>query len=240
MKSLMQLVTTMLLEVGMACRVRTPRDLETLSLRVKHEGTSFLTITLPQLGKAFERWLELGYVDSIPSAFSQRNGLPKFLSGFLSQVFNPDTLLLRDVPCVHCIRSIRQLTLMFKKILLPCKTSKERKAYAKYIATDQEVLSQHDKLYSRKGNQPIVEDSRRDDCLSFELKPELRDTRTSNVVGDDRNRRRLLFAAVSAALWGRRLQEIEVLIASGELIPRHGPGATAERISGNRKYALHR
>lgn len=46
------------------------------------------------------------------------------------------------------------------------------------------------------------------------------------------------FREVSRVLWGSSLQKVNLLVGSQKLIPRHGPGATAERISGNQKYRL--
>src|ERR1051326_445382 len=40
------------------------RDLQTIRSRVKDQGLSFLTITLPNFCKDFERSLEVGYIDS--------------------------------------------------------------------------------------------------------------------------------------------------------------------------------
>lgn len=46
------------------------------------------------------------------------------------------------------------------------------------------------------------------------------------------------FKYVSGVLWGETLGALSEKIVSLGLVPKHGPGATAERISGNQKYAL--
>lgn len=68
------------------------RDLETLRSRVKHEGLSFLTITLPDFARDFERCLELGQIDStLFRSFKKRKAIPAFLQGMLSHVFDVET-----------------------------------------------------------------------------------------------------------------------------------------------------
>ena len=48
----------------------------------------------------------------------------------------------------------------------------------------------------------------------------------------------LAFSRISNLLFGRVLAECDLRIATGELTPKHGPGATADRLVGNRKYEL--
>ncbi len=50
------------------------RDLETIRSRVKHQGVSFLTITLPNSYKDFERSVEVGYIDSTVSELFGNTG----------------------------------------------------------------------------------------------------------------------------------------------------------------------
>lgn len=44
------------------------------------------------------------------------------------------------------------------------------------------------------------------------------------------------FQRASRVLWDEVLFDMENRVKSGSLIPKHGPGATADRLSGNRKY----
>jgi hypothetical protein len=46
------------------------------------------------------------------------------------------------------------------------------------------------------------------------------------------------YRRVSRLLFGRVFSSVDDLHAKGELVPKHGPGATADRLSGNRKYDL--
>lgn len=139
MKSLELLWNEVALEEGYQCRTSTDRDYKTVLDRVKHEGLSFLTITLPQFGQDFQKCLEQEFVDSESFlGFKRRRGLPVFLQGFLSRVFSIDGTLLQ-VPCVDSIRAVRQLTLMFAKIELPCAPKREDQAFARYLECEKDV-----------------------------------------------------------------------------------------------------
>jgi hypothetical protein len=200
MKSLMWLVSCMLDDLSMLCCTDTARDVSYISRRVEHEGMSFLTISLSDFGRDFERSLDRGQID--PNAFAgfhrpnNRTAFPAFLQGLLGRVFDKSGKLL-DEPSVDCIRSIRQICLMWKKIQLPCSEERSDDAYRQFIKCELEVpsgLSEFD----------------------------------SNRLG--------CFILLSHVVWGRVCLSVDKSIGDGTLLPRHGPGATAERISGNRKY----
>lgn len=208
MKSLTSLVRIILEDIQGGCGTSTTRDFQTVARRVEHEGESFLTITLPNFCRDFERSLERGKVDStLFVGFKRQKGgaLPRFLGGLLSLVFDPKTGVLLDEPEVCAISDIRQLCLMFKKVLLPCSDSRERDALRKYVEVEQELA-----------------------CKEATLSQEDRKA----------------FKDISRLIWGdatldhSNFRMIEEAIARNDHVPKHGPGATAERISGNRKYDL--
>jgi hypothetical protein len=166
--------------------------------RVKHEGFSFLTITLANFGKDFEESLDRGYV--APSSFygfHRMRGLPRFLGGFLELVFDRDSGVLLDDPSTDAIIAIRQLSLMYSKILLPCSDAREKAAYRGYIECEQDV---------------VVEDARRSP-IDLEA-----------------------FRRVSTILFRDVLISIDRKIYLDPPVPKHGPGATADRLHGNAKY----
>lgn len=179
------------------------RDLKTIRSRVKTQGISFLTITLPNFCSDFERSLELGFVD--PSFFQnfRKNGaIPAFLQGLLGLVFNQETGRINDVDSTfqssrspdfiaNLVSSIRQICLAFKKVKLPCTAERQFKALESFIENER----------------------------SFNVFPLPRE--------DDER-----FNSVSSLLWDRFVHTISV----NELVPRHGPGQTAEKRSGNRKF----
>ncbi len=198
MKSLMSLLQCVLADASTWCCTSATRDFETISSRVEHEGLSFLTITLPTFCSDFERSLDQGQVDPdmFPS-FRKRAGLPLFLGGFLDLVFDRESGLLLDKPSTEAIFFIRQITLMFKKILLPCSQERESRAYDQYIQCEHEVTTWSERAESRDFSQ---------------------------------------LKRISGLLWSHDCSLIDLLVYEGNLVPKHGPGATADKRVGNDKY----
>jgi len=180
------------------CCTSATHDVNYVMCRSKHEGLSFLTITLPGFGKDFEKSLDQGRVDhELFQGFTWRAGLPRFLGGFLDRVFDRSSGLLLDVPCVDAIRAIRLLTRSFGKIDLPCSQEREQAAIQKYVMCEQEVR-EHDLSMSAS------------DIADF----------------------RRIFSQLFAGLMSR----VDYDVYYGHLIPKHGPGATADKLRGNSKF----
>jgi len=198
LKSLLLLWSKIADESAIRCCTSAALDFKKVQCRFEHEGLSFLTITLPNFGKDFELSLDQGMVDrKLFQGFTWKAGLPLFLGGFLDRVFDRNSGVLLDEPCIDAILAIRQLTLMFGKLSVPCSDRRVRKAIRGFVESEKEV---------RDG------DAKRE---SSDL--------------DD-------FRRVSHLLFGDVFQSINRRIAGGEAIPKHGPGATADRFSGNRKF----
>jgi len=79
MKNQTWLLEAVLQDCGTRCGVDPRRDLKIITSRLKHEGHSFLAITLPDYCKAFERGLAVGRLTpgDTPS-FGWYRGLPIF------------------------------------------------------------------------------------------------------------------------------------------------------------------
>jgi len=197
-KSLKELWYGVSIELGTLCHVSTIRDFKTVSDRSEHEGMSFLTISLPDFGKSFEKSLADGKVghDAFPG-FSRWRGLPRFLGGFLDRVFDRDTGCLLDFPCEDSIYAVRQLTLMFGKISLPCSKAREESALRKYVECEKEVRQS-------------------DRNLPAELLQE--------------------FGKMALRLFGDVFADVDLAVYEGALTPKHGPGSTADGLTGNRKF----
>jgi len=191
-KSLVGLLEDLLLDCGRKSGAPVHRDVKTLRARVDHEGDSFITITLPAFCSDFERSLELGAVGpGLFAGFAKRqSGIPAFLQGFLSRVFDKNGILRSD-PSVDCIRSVRQICLFGKKILRPCSDARLKDAIDGYVRCDDEVAMPEGQLprYFEKVAAIIMADLRLADVV-FET----------------------------------------------AFMPKHGPGATQEHISGNAKW----
>jgi len=186
-----------------AAGVTLERDLLTIRSRVKKEGMSFLTITLPRFAKDFERSLANGKIDStLFEGFRRvkRGSIPAFLQGMTSLLFDIVTgELLHEEHNPHgesyvdsVVESIRQVCRVFHRTELPCTPERLQAAYDSFSKVEQ----------------------------SFN------DFKLSD--GDAAK-----FLAVSHVLWHDAFRGFE----PHELNVRHGPGATADRISGNQKYA---
>lgn len=169
------------------------RDLRYIAERLKHEGSSFVTITLTDFAESFFKALEHGSVDSSSfTGWRKTKCLPSFLKGFTSRVFNIQTGVLLDDPDVQAIKSIRQICLVFKKVNMPCSEIRVRKALKKFVAIDNDLSS-----YAPSSH--FID--------MFE--------RVSKIVVSS------LFP-----------QQVHV----EDLIPKHGPGSTREKVLGNRKF----
>ena len=198
MKSLTLLWSQLAEEMANRCRTSATMDIKTVQGRVKHEGISFLTISLPSFGKDFQKSLDQGIVSRNSfQGFSWRAGLPRFLGGFLDSVFDRDSGVLFDEPSVEAIIAIRQLTLLYSKILLPCTYPRERDAMDSYIKCEKEVSEY---------------------CKSWEPSDYDDFSRMSNI----------LFSSIFSVLDRKIYEE--------DLVPKHGPGATADKLMGNQKF----
>jgi hypothetical protein len=147
MKSLMQLLSEVLADMGDLCCVSTTRDFETISRRVKYEGLSFLTITLPALAKEFERALDVGSVRSSDFlGFSKKGRLPRFCGGFFDQIFDRETGHLLSTPSHASILAVRQIFLSCKKFEAECTPSRVRKCVESYLVTDIDLATHYAEL----------------------------------------------------------------------------------------------
>lgn len=100
------------------------RDLSTLKRRFKQEGYGLFTVALPTLGKAFDRALSEGRF-TCPMGFktAHKKAIPRLFSGMLSEVFEPETGLLKESPNLGVIKNLRQVFNLFKKMTLDEETS---------------------------------------------------------------------------------------------------------------------
>jgi len=199
MKSLTSLWSVLANDLASRCGTSTTKDINTVLGRIENEGMSFLTITLPTFGKDFQFCLDQGLIAPKSFLSFRKTGscLPSFLRGFTELVFDSGTGILLDDPDIEAIYAVRQLTLIFSKMLLPCSPERESKAMSEYIQCDKEVN------YADS----ILPDS---DVSEF------------GRMG------RLLFGAL--------FSRVDRDIYSGNIVPKHGPGATAERLTSNGKF----
>lgn len=118
--------------------------------------------------------------------------------GFLERVFDRDSGRLLPDPCIDAILAIRQLTLMFSKISLPCSDARTKIAMREYVECEQDVRE-----FDAKRTQAMLDDFKRISNLLY-----------TNVMTEvDRN-----------------------IYYMKDVNPKHGPGATADKLLGNQKF----
>jgi hypothetical protein len=199
MKSLISLWNVLACEFASRCSTSTTLDSKTILGRCEHEGMSFLTITLPSFGKDFQYCLDQGMV--VPEAFLpfRKSGscLPSFLRGFTERVFHLDNGILMEEPDIESILAIRQLTLLFSKIEIPCTPERERKAMSDYVHCDKEVY-----------------------------------VKTTELADSDFSE----LARLGRLMFGPVFSVVDRDIYAEQIVPKHGPGATADRLTSNGKY----
>jgi len=214
MKRLLSLWSTMANELAIGCCVSATRDIKTVAGRVEHEGLPFFAITLTDLGKVIQKWLDQGFVvpsDATSFRMQRHTGLPAFLQGFLGRVFDPSSGVLLDEPDIDAIFAIRQLTLYFSKIANPPPKGG--------LASDYQVVSK------RRERQAMS------DFIQCEY-----DVKRSDSLLDTQFLEH--FKRMSAMLFGDLFAKVDRDIYWGRHIPKHGPGAVADRLSSNGKYDL--
>lgn len=211
MKSLIVFLRYLLEESGRWCHVSTANDYKYIVGRVKEEGLSFLTISLPAYAKDLEKGLEQGKVDSsFFEGFSHKGVIPRFLGGMLSLIFDPSDGSLLDEPSTDAIRAIRQITLMFAKINLECTEERIKAAFAAFVKCEQDVRSTDRAI--ENGSLSYKEDFIRVSTLLF---------------GD-------VFTQLDHMVYAGRYGDPKGHL---RLLPKHGSGSTAEKLLGNKKYS---
>jgi len=124
------------------------RDLLTIRSRVEAEGLSFLTITLPDLGKDFEKALDQGFISpTLFRGFRKIGKIPAFLQGFFGLIFDKwsGRILYNEeissdpghYPIV--IECVRQLAYAFKKLRVACTPAREYRAVQDYKSSESDL-----------------------------------------------------------------------------------------------------
>lgn len=114
-------------------------DVETVKSRYTHEGLSFVTKTLPKLGRALDMALESGRFTA-PKEFKVLRGRsnPAFLQVYFNLVFDEDGLLLAE-PSVGAIKHLRQVLYFAYKLELPYSSSEELRVINSFVETDEQL-----------------------------------------------------------------------------------------------------
>lgn len=235
MKSRLELWTNVLADASAQCHVtQAHRSLETAAMRLDHEGDGFFTIALPAFGKAFEKALGQGFIDEsmfvgwsknrfLPgispdgqdddSRETRRTGTPKFLGEFIDFVFDPFTGVIRTPEHGNMV-------------------TPDVESQADYVWAVRQLTLLFGKVKQdcgpERNSQAYSAYVRTDQEIAEHL-----DAFTSSP--NWWHRVELLKKSVRV-LFGEVLSQMERKLYEGDLVPKHGPGATADRLRGNAKF----
>lgn len=217
-----QIIAALLSDVQtLHSNVFTPRALrlttQKVASRISREGLSFLTKTLPRLGKVFDKAL-LGEVPldstgwdtlSVPSG----SKLPKFLGELFQCIFSHDGMVL-PTPCETCIKHIRFLLYAFYKLELPYAPEDEANVVSQFVKTEVDIAP-----YNNTFNRIA-------DCIDSNVSFPwgVNPIEAANIIRKARIRLARVFSGFDPL----------------DIRPRHGPGSvsTGERLWG--KYSFRR
>lgn len=250
MKSLMLLLQQVLLECGTRCGTSTDLDYKTIEKRIEHEGLSFLTTSLPDFCNVFERALANRRTSFDEwTGWTTRGNLPVFLGGFLDLVFDRESGRLREDAdysdayegkhlspkkaeqlrkewlfryweenegaVLYAVAGIRQITRLFSKLEIECSKERIDEAYRAFLACEREL-----------NDYVIAIDERRETFNDYVDSPFFR-------LGETRAGR---LERIGRLLYGDIYTEMCSDLFEGYPVPRHGPGSTADKLLGNKKF----
>jgi hypothetical protein len=179
-----------------------------------------MTISLPQFCKDFERSLADKQISTTSFAGFRRKGRsPVFLGGFLDLIFDRGTGFLLPEPSIDSIHAVRQLTLLYSKMELPTSEKREAAAMRGFVEVENDVQE-----------------------TAVRLAADFQEFGSNSLLGAFRRMSNLLwnevFSEMGATLWREQHGVKASAYNRGMLRPRHGPGATADRLFGNEKFDL--
>lgn len=184
--------------------------------RVRAEGMSFLTKTLPRLGKHFDSALTGSTrLNRTALGFTPKYGteLPRFLGEFFKRVFHPSGALLEH-PCITSVGVIRQICYLYYKYELPYSDEQEQQVIQKFKETEDDLTTIEPYLQKLEAavRNSNVQNSR----------PLDEDFSTLNIIRRARN----------------VLNDVFRTFDPLDIHPKHGPGAVAtkQRLSGKYKW----
>jgi len=174
--------------------------------RIRFEGLSFLTKTLPRLGKALDKALS-GYTTLSATKLGfkpQLNSeLPRFLGEFFNLVFDPSGTVLQ-YPCAESVRVLRQVLYLFYKYELPYSEAQEQQVIQAFQKTEDDLLNMAPKLAELQLAADADTSNRR---FRFNPKRQLDVIREARIL----------------------LSKVFSNFDFTDIVPRHGPGAVATR-----------
>ena len=121
------------------------RDLDTLRRRFLNEGFCFLSVTIPKLGKAFDRALDGVSAFTPVNGFARLTGtvLPRFMGSMLRRVFNEDGTLVSSLD-YSLVKNLRTFFYYAYKVSVDFSPSVISRYEDNFIKTDEDVSEYSD------------------------------------------------------------------------------------------------
>lgn len=116
------------------------RNSRTFFRRFQNEGFSFLSKTIPSLGKALDRALSGKVAFSLPSTFKKykKTCFPHFLGSALRRIFD-ETGYLLDSPCYNTVAWLRSFCYYAYKIEVPFEEAEIQEFSRRFVETDSDI-----------------------------------------------------------------------------------------------------
>lgn len=131
-------------DAALACatsKVSFERDSSRLTDLVATRGLGVFTLDLPTIDDTLLRLLEEGkvsFVGPLQARRSKSDSRPRFLWEFWSLVCDKDGCLYKE-PSVEAMHAIRQLSLLWKKLEVPCSQDRLMRSIDEYFAIEAEM-----------------------------------------------------------------------------------------------------
>lgn len=188
-----------------------------LRSRYRSEGISFLTKTLPRLGKALDKALAAtAPLNSVSLGFKPYPDCkyPKLFGELFSRVLRPDGYLL-DAPCAKCVGILRDLLYLFYKYELPYDEDQEHEVLSRFEKTEADLVTL----------EPVLQ-TLENQCGHFLATGASRFPKESDV--------RLVILSRAKAALSRLFLGFDPL----NIVPRHGPGVVSTKETHEAKFGF--
>lgn len=200
------------------------RDIASLQHRISSEGLSFLTKTLPSLGKALDRALlgDSNAFVSLPFKKARDSRLPVLFGDLLRRVLNSNGTVRTDADG-QSVRLLRQLTYSFYKLDVPYDSELNEKVIKEFCQVDKDLPI----LFYEENTQDISTDTV---IRLMDLPGSSKDQDGFRVLGKELSYCAKIARHVIALAIGH--------LDPRDIRPRHGPGAVATGERGPEKVHL--
>lgn len=112
------------------------KDYKVILLRTEKEGISFLTKTLPSLGKSIDLALQGNPLHVSHFKLMGHTVVPQFLRVLSRRVFDDFGHLLPS-PCITAVNDLRQITFLWYKLELPYAEEIQQETFNRFVDNDQ-------------------------------------------------------------------------------------------------------